>query len=80
MYKKATQKQIKVWNADLKKQDKEAVHLGVGPSREGDGSEVFAVEKELESTMVQGWCESLSVCCIWGENRTKKGTARKGFY
>ncbi|KAI4660117.1 uncharacterized protein J4E79_005921 [Alternaria viburni] len=80
VYKKATQKQIKAWNADLKKQDKEAVHLGVGPSREGDGSEVFAVEKELESTMVQGWCESLSVCCIWGENRTKKGTARKGFY
>lgn len=85
VYKKATQKQIKAWNADLKKQGKEVLSVGVGIERQRNAEgeyvdEVLAVEKELEGSMVQGWCESLSVCCIWGENRTKKGTARKGFY
>jgi hypothetical protein len=80
VYKKATQKQIKAWNSELKSRGDEVVGLGVGVGREGDGSEVLAVEKELEGPMVQGWCESMSVCCIWGEGRGKKGTARKGFY
>jgi hypothetical protein len=42
-------------------------------------TEVLAVEKELEAWQVQAWCESMSVCCIWGEGRGKGGV-RKGFY
>jgi hypothetical protein len=48
-------------------------------SVEKDGDDVLVVEKELEGYMAQGWCESLSICCIWGEGRGKGG-ARKGFY
>ena len=72
-YKKATQKQTKAWNQMLKR-DGQAV-LSVGES----GEEVLAIEKELEAYMVQSWCESMSVCCIWGEGKGKGGV-RKGFY
>ena len=72
-YKRATQKQIKAWNQDLKLAGE--VIMTVGQSVE----EVLAIEKELETYMVQGWCESMSVCCIWGEGRGKGG-ARKGLY
>ncbi|KAJ4364028.1 5'-flap endonuclease [Neocucurbitaria cava] len=72
-YKKATQKQIKAWNQKLKS-DAQAV-LSVGEN----GEEVLAIEKALETYMVQGWCESMSVCCIYGEGRGHGG-ARKGLY
>lgn len=73
VFKRATQKQIKVWNSDLKSRGEAAVSV------EKDAEDVLAVEKELEGYMAQGWCESLSICCIWGEGRGKGG-ARKGFY
>jgi hypothetical protein len=73
VFKKATQKQIKAWNSDLKSRGEAAMSV----DKEGD--DVLAVEKELEGYMAQGWCESLSICCIWGEGRCKGG-ARKGFY
>jgi hypothetical protein len=70
-YRKATQKQVKAWNAEMKKRGEAAMSV------EDDG-EVLAVERELEAGMVQSWCESLSVCCIWKEGR--KSGARKGLY
>lgn len=73
IYKKATQKQIKSWNQMLKANG-DAI-LSVSES----GGEVLAIEKDLEAFMVQGWCESMSVCCIWGEGRGKGGV-RKGLY
>ncbi|KAI8932439.1 hypothetical protein NX059_010625 [Plenodomus lindquistii] len=74
-YKKATQKQIKAWNADAKKRGD--VGVGGGVAGPGEG-EVLAVEKELEGFQVKAWCEGLSVCCI---NRVRgNGGARKGFY
>ncbi|KAF1846193.1 uncharacterized protein K460DRAFT_355904 [Cucurbitaria berberidis CBS 394.84] len=72
-YRRATQKQIKAWNQMLKG-DGQSI-LSVDES----GDEVLAIEKELEAYMAQGWCESMSVCCIWGEGRGKGG-ARKGLY
>ena len=73
VFKRATQKQIKTWNSDLKRRGEAPVSV------EKDAEDVLAVEKELEGYMAQGWCESLSICCIWGEGRGKGG-ARKGFY
>ncbi|KAL1798457.1 hypothetical protein ACET3X_002494 [Alternaria dauci] len=73
VFKKATHKQIKAWNSDLKRRGEAAMSV----EREAD--DVLAVEKELEGYMAQGWCESLSICCIWGEGRGKGG-ARKSFY
>lgn len=73
VFKKATQKQIKAWNSDLKIRGEAAMSV------EKDGDDLLVVEKELEGYMAQGWCESLSICCIWGEGRGKGG-ARKGFY
>jgi hypothetical protein len=70
-YRKATQKQVKTWNAGLKTRGEAAISF---ESEE----EVLAVERELEAGMVQSWCESLSVCCIWKEGR--KSGARKGLY
>ncbi|OAL57447.1 hypothetical protein IQ07DRAFT_36093 [Pyrenochaeta sp. DS3sAY3a] len=72
-YKRATQKQIKAWNQDLKRRA-----LPILSTTEGS-EEVLVVRKELEPYMVQGWCESMSICCIWGEGRGKGG-ARKGLY
>lgn len=72
-FKRATQKQIKAWNKDLKKRGEIGVSVGAS------GLEILTVEKELETYMVQGWCESMSVCCIWGEGRGRGGV-RKGFY
>ncbi len=74
VYKKATHKQIKAWNTDLKSRGEAVMNV------DKDGDDIPVVEKELEGYMAQGWCESLSICCIWGEGRGKKGTARKGFY
>jgi hypothetical protein len=72
-YKKATKVQIKAWNKDLKSAGQE--ELGTLEWEQV----VLAVEKELEAVQVQAWCESMSVCCIWGEGRGKGGV-RKGFY
>ncbi|KAF1833846.1 hypothetical protein BDW02DRAFT_630879 [Decorospora gaudefroyi] len=67
-YRKATKIQVKAWQKES----------GKAEEREG---EVWAVEKELEPSMVQTWCESLSVCCIWGEGRGRgKNGGRKGLY
>ncbi|KAF2708124.1 hypothetical protein K504DRAFT_468499 [Pleomassaria siparia CBS 279.74] len=59
-YKKATQKQTKAWNKKLKKEGRDALPDVV----KGDDGAVNVVEKELEDWMVQGWCESMSVCAI----------------
>jgi hypothetical protein len=72
-WKRATKIQTKAWNKQLKAISEEAVFVVEG------GDEVLAVKKELEATQVQAWCESMSVCCIWGEGRGKGGV-RKGFY
>ncbi|CAO2649802.1 Nn.00g010940.m01.CDS01 [Neocucurbitaria sp. VM-36] len=72
-YKKATQKQVKAWNQKLKGDSQPLLSAGES------GEEVLAIEKALETYMVQGWCESMSVCCIYGEGRGNGG-ARKGLY
>ncbi|KAI2480575.1 Structure-specific endonuclease protein [Pyrenophora tritici-repentis] len=72
-YKKATQKQAKAWNQQMKADGEPLLTI----DKDGHGDEVLAVERELEGVMLQAWCESLSVCCIWGEGRGKGG-ARKG--
>ncbi|KAH7377409.1 hypothetical protein BKA66DRAFT_513694 [Pyrenochaeta sp. MPI-SDFR-AT-0127] len=72
-FKRATQKQIKSWNQVLKTNGDAALSV------DESGEEVLAIRKELEAYMVQGWCESLGVCCIWGEGRGKGGV-RKGLY
>ncbi|KAF2439885.1 hypothetical protein P171DRAFT_476298 [Karstenula rhodostoma CBS 690.94] len=71
-YKRATQKQVKAWNKDLKAKGKEEMKVV-----EGEGM-VLAVEKEIEAYMVQKWCEEMSVCCVFRER--KNGGARKGLY
>ncbi|KAJ4351889.1 5'-flap endonuclease [Didymosphaeria variabile] len=71
-YKRATQKQSKAWNKDLKAKGEEEMKVA-----EGDGM-VLAVEKEVESWMVQKWSEEMSVCCVSKER--KNGGARKGLY
>lgn len=79
VFKKATQKQVKAWNKQRKADGEPELAVDRGEDGKGDGEEVLAVEKELETYMVQAWCESLSVCCVWGEGRGKSG-ARKGLY
>jgi hypothetical protein len=71
-YKRATQKQVKAWNKDLKTKGEEEMKVG-----EGEGM-VLAVEKDIEAWMVQKWCEEMSVCCVFKEK--KNGGARKGLY
>ncbi|KAF5853728.1 hypothetical protein GGP41_006545 [Bipolaris sorokiniana] len=74
LFKKATQKQIKAWNQQ-RKVDGEPILV----VEKGCEEDVLAVTKELETQMVQSWCESLSICCVWGEGRGKSGV-RKGLY
>ncbi|OAG02303.1 uncharacterized protein CC84DRAFT_1262262 [Paraphaeosphaeria sporulosa] len=71
-YKRATQKQIKAWNKELRARREEEMKVV-----EGEGM-VLAVEKEIEAYMVQKWCEEMSVCCVFKER--KNGGARKGLY
>ncbi|KAL1596581.1 5'-flap endonuclease [Paraconiothyrium brasiliense] len=71
-YKRATQKQSKAWNKDLRAKGEEEMKVA-----EGDGM-VLAVEKEIEAWMVQKWGEEMSVCCVSRER--KNGGARKGLY
>jgi len=72
-YKKATQKQIKAWNKDLKTKGEEKMVI-----EEGDGM-TMATEKEVEMWMVRVWCEEKSVCCVAREGKGSGG-ARKGLY
>lgn len=79
VFKKATQKQVKAWNQQRKADGKPALVVEKGEDGKRDGEDVLVVEKELEAYMIQGWCESLSVCCISREGRGKSGV-RKGLY
>jgi hypothetical protein len=72
-YKRATQKQIKAYNNELKM--KGNAILGV----ERD-DQVLAIERELEVHMVRDWCEAMSICCIHAKESRGRGSARKGFY
>ncbi|KAJ4368711.1 5'-flap endonuclease [Didymella sp. IMI 355093] len=72
-YKRATQKQIKAYNNELKM--KGNAILGV----EKD-DQVLAIERELEVYMVRDWCEAMSICCIHAKESRGRGSARKGFY
>lgn len=72
-WRRATKIQAKAWNKAQKSIGGEEVGVVDG------GGSVLAIEKELEAWQVQAWCESMSVCCIWGEGRGKGGV-RKGFY
>ncbi|KAF1916530.1 hypothetical protein BDU57DRAFT_449830 [Ampelomyces quisqualis] len=72
-WRRATKVQTKAWNKGMREIGEEEVFVAEG------GNEVLAVEKDLEASQVQAWCESMSVCCIWGEGRGKGGV-RKGFY
>ncbi|KAF1364190.1 hypothetical protein EJ07DRAFT_151493 [Lizonia empirigonia] len=72
-YKRATQKQMKAYNKELKM--KGNAILGV----ERD-DQVLAVEKELEVYMVRDWCQEMSICCIHAKESRGRGSARKGFY
>jgi hypothetical protein len=74
VFKKATLKQVKSWNSHLKYNGQELLAV-----EKGEEEELLAVEKELETSNVQAWCESLSICCVYGEGRGKGG-ARKGLY
>lgn len=71
-YKRATQKQVKAWNKELKRKGEQEMKTA-----DGDGM-VLAVEKEVEAWMVQKWCEEMSVCCVVKDK--KNGGARKGLY
>ncbi|KAH6055083.1 structure-specific endonuclease subunit SLX4 [Parastagonospora nodorum] len=72
-WRRATKIQSKAWNKAQKSIGAQEIGVVEG------GGNVLAVEKELEAWQVQSWCESMSVCCIWGEGRGKGGV-RKGFY
>jgi len=72
-WRRATKIQAKAWNKVQKSTGAEEVGIVDG------GGKVLAIEKELEAWQVQSWCESMSVCCIYGEGRGKGGV-RRGFY
>jgi hypothetical protein len=68
IFRRATKLQIKAWNKKMKATGGQVL---VEP---GHDEYVLAVKKELESWMVQGWCQEQSVCCI-----SKGGRSRGGF-
>jgi hypothetical protein len=72
-YRRATQKQIKAWNKELKMKG----NAILGTEKD---DEVLAVKKELETYMVRDWCQDMSVCCVHAKESRGRGTARKGFY
>ncbi|KAF2274363.1 uncharacterized protein EI97DRAFT_435209 [Westerdykella ornata] len=72
-HRRATQKQIKAWNKEIKKRGGEALSVEEG------GDQVLVVEKELETYMVRAWCEEHSVCCASRDNKGKVGLP-KGQY
>jgi hypothetical protein len=72
-WRRATKIQTKAYNKEMKAIGEDEIGVIEG------GGNVLAVKKELEAWQVQAWCESMSICCIWGEGRGKGGV-RKGFY
>ncbi|KAF2996201.1 5'-flap endonuclease [Curvularia kusanoi] len=72
-YKRATQKQIKVYNAERKMRGNSIL----GVERE---DQVLAIERDLEVYMVRDWCQEMSICCIHAKESRGRGSARKGFY
>jgi len=78
MWRRATQKQVKAWNKEMKETGKAPVTLDTDDS-EGSADYVLAVKKEVEGWVVQKWCEEMSICCINRESKGRSG-ARKGLY
>ncbi|CAI6337887.1 unnamed protein product [Periconia digitata] len=77
-YKKATIKQVKAWEKLLKSKGENVDSPDIDVE---DEHMVKAVEKELESWMVQKWCEESSVCCFSTKEKGKNsGGARRGLY
>ncbi|KAF2795731.1 hypothetical protein K505DRAFT_323864 [Melanomma pulvis-pyrius CBS 109.77] len=74
-YRRATLKQVKAWNKTLKKEGREVL----GEVDKDDESKINVVEKELETWMVQGWCQEMSVCCI-SKVRSGRSGMGKGSY
>ncbi|KAH6639217.1 hypothetical protein C7974DRAFT_388040 [Boeremia exigua] len=72
-YRRATQKQIKTYNSDLKSRG----NAILGADRD---DQVLAIEKDLEVHMVRDWCQEMSICCIHAKESRGRGSARKGFY
>ena len=72
-YKRATQKQIKAFNKELKMRGDAILDI------EGD-DQVLATEKELEVHMIRDWCQETSICCIHAKESRGRGSARKGLY
>lgn len=72
-YKRATQKQIKAYNNELKM----AGNAILGTERD---DQVLAIAKDLEVYMVRDWCQEMSICCIHAKESRGRGSARKGFY
>lgn len=79
--KRATNKQIKLWNKAQKIVGGEVFEVKEGWREEVDGDDevVYVVEKILEAWMVQAWCQELSICCVYRESR-RPGGIRKGLY
>ncbi|RAR09311.1 hypothetical protein DDE82_001822 [Stemphylium lycopersici] len=55
VYRKATQKQVKAWNQQRRVNGEPDLVVEKGEGGKGDGEDVLAVERELETTMVQSW-------------------------
>ncbi|KAJ4307623.1 5'-flap endonuclease [Neodidymelliopsis sp. IMI 364377] len=72
-YRRATQKQIKAYNAQQKMNGDALVGV------EQD-DQVLVLEKELDVYMVRDWCQEMSICCIHAKESRGRGSARKGFY
>ncbi|PVI00394.1 hypothetical protein DM02DRAFT_614386 [Periconia macrospinosa] len=90
-YRRATQKQVKAWNKHLQSIGEEKLKdldNGVDDVGEDGGGgevgdegdeEIYAIHKELETWMVQKWCEEMSICCVLREKQGRGGV-RKGLY
>ncbi|KAF2006411.1 hypothetical protein P154DRAFT_559470 [Amniculicola lignicola CBS 123094] len=83
-YRRATMKQVKAWNKAQKAKGEDVLPVIVDEVDGGEGEDdmgkiVHAVTKELETYMVQAWCQEMSICCISVQNKGK-GSARKGLY
>lgn len=71
-WRKATKVQTKAWNKEMKRKGGEEVGVWEGSEN------ALAVERELEAWQVREWCESVSVCCIFGDR--KQSGARRGYF
>ena len=73
-WRRATQKQIKAFNKERKSQSEAALAV------DDEDDEALVVEKELESWMVQAWCQEMSVCCVSTDNKGPRHGMGKGLY